>query len=158
MLSRNKKLAFIEVYNDDGDVGYERLTGFTEFTVNLNPKEYSRKYVDEVGERSEVVSYQPTISYRFDREANNSAQQVFVEAADFECVGDEATVTIAIVDLSKPATGGAEVVLRNYIIVPDTEGDDANMYTYSGTMKACGSKTYKRGMSNDDWMTLEIIP
>ena len=83
MLSRNKKMAFIEVYDGNGGVGYERLTGFTEFTVSLNPKEYSRKYVDEVNERSEVVAYQPTISYKFDREAGNTAQQVFVDRKNF---------------------------------------------------------------------------
>lgn len=157
MLSRNKKLAFVEVYNDDG-VGYERLTGFTEFTVNLNPKEYSRKYVDELNERSEVVAYHPTISYKFDHEAGNNAQQVFVDAADYECIGDEATVTIAIVDLSVPSSSGVEVIMRDYVIVPDSEGDDANVYTYSGTMRACGAKRYKKGMSTDDWKTLKLVP
>ena len=157
MLSRTKKMAFIEVFDGEGGSFFERLKGFTEFTVRLNPKEYSRKYVDEVNERSEVVAYQPTISYKFDREAGNTAQQVFVDAADFECVGDEATVTIAVVDLTQSDGSGAEVVLRDYIIVPDSEGDDANMYSYSGTMRACGDKQHRRCTSTDNWKTLRML-
>ena len=157
MLSRNKKMAFIEVFDGEGGSFFERLTGFTEFTVSLNPKEYSRKYVDEVNERSEVVAYQPTISYKFDREEGNTAQQVFVDAADFECVGDEATVKIAVVDMTQSNGSGVEVVLRDYIIVPDSEGDDINMYSYSGTLKACGNKERRRAASTDEWKTIRIL-
>ena len=64
MIKRSEKLAFMEVTEGEGTV-YKRMTGFTEFSLSKNPKEYSRKYIDEDMERSEVVGYSPAISYKF---------------------------------------------------------------------------------------------
>ncbi|MBR5808749.1 MAG: hypothetical protein IKY39_01410 [Clostridia bacterium] len=60
MVKRSEKVAFMQVVDGDKAV-YKRMTGFTEFAVSKNPKEYSRKYIDEDIERSEVIAYSTAI-------------------------------------------------------------------------------------------------
>ena len=67
MIKRCEKLAFMEVTEGSSTV-YKRMTGFTELSVSKNPKEYTRKYVDEFSERNAVVGYSPSISYKMDYE------------------------------------------------------------------------------------------
>ena len=62
ILKRSEKIAFCKV----GET-YRRMRGFTDFSMSKNPTEYSRKYVDEESERNDVVGYNPTISFAFDR-------------------------------------------------------------------------------------------
>ena len=100
MIKRSEKLAFMEVLKDGSKV-YQRMTGFTEFSISKNPKEYSRKYIDEDLERSEVVGYSPTISYKFDTDPENPVHQHLCKIADHELLGDDAECNIVIVDLSK---------------------------------------------------------
>lgn len=156
MVNRNKKLAFIEVTNSGGETVYKRLTGFTEFTVNLNPREYTRKYIDELAERSEVVGYHPSISYKFDMELGNEAQEQLVFIADKEVYGEMAVVKLAIVDTSEE-TNEALACFRNYNVVPDIEGDDTDVYTYSGTLKATGEKSYAQVKTRDRWNTCTLM-
>ena len=67
---RNDKIAFMALSSDPDK--FIRMRGFTEFSQNKNPIEYSRKYVDEQTERNDVVGYAPSISYSFDRFSDNA--------------------------------------------------------------------------------------
>ena len=58
MIKRNQKLAFMNTEEEN----YVRMTGFTDLAVSKNPKEYSRRYIDEDTERNSVISYSPSIS------------------------------------------------------------------------------------------------
>ncbi len=151
MIKRSEKLAFMDV----GSGVYKRMTGFSELTVSKNPKEYSRKYVDEDTERSAVVSYAPSISYKLDLEAGNAVHNIFKEVADSELVGEDAVKSIIIVDISAPGTNGAcPAVERDFAIIADTEGDDSDVYTMSGELKASGEKTFGTAVSSDDWQSI----
>ena len=48
---------------------------------------------------------------------------------DGELIGDDAVRSIIVVDID---TGAA--VKRDYAVIPSTEGDNINIYTYSGTI------------------------
>ena len=61
---RSEKLAFLEVKTDSTSK-YVRLEGFTTQTFNANASEYSRQYVDEDTERTDVKSYAESINYAF---------------------------------------------------------------------------------------------
>ena len=63
---------------------FERMTNFTAMTNGKNPKEYSRQYVDEITERSDVVGYAPAIEYSFDLYADNPVHEQIAAIHDGE--------------------------------------------------------------------------
>jgi hypothetical protein len=156
MLNRNVKMAYVRTEEDHKSI-YKKLTGFTEFAVSYNAKEYSRKYIDEKNEKTEVVAYQPSISYSFDKDEYNISQIPFIRAADMEYTGFDARTEIIIVDFMTGDLDGMRAFYREYVIIPDTEGDDANVYTYSGTLRAFGEKYEVNVSSDDGWDTLRIL-
>ncbi len=150
-LKRSDKLAFLGV-EEDGIVTYHRLINFTEFAVSKNPVNYSRQYVDEDFERNDVVSYAPSISYSFDYDNENSAHLVIVNITDSELVGDKALIDIVLVDVSD-GEGECSASLRQWSVIPDKEGSDADAYDYSGTFRANGKKLLGTASSTDSWQT-----
>ncbi|MDE6502057.1 MAG: hypothetical protein K2L10_08240 [Ruminococcus sp.] len=62
LVTRPKKLEFWQLPNGS----FQRMEGFTDLGYSQNPKEYSRQYVDEEFERTDIVGYAPSISYSFD--------------------------------------------------------------------------------------------
>ena len=155
MIKRNQKLAFMNTEEEN----YVRMTGFTDLAVSKNPKEYSRRYIDEDTERNSVISYSPSISYKLDLDNGNSVHEIFAEIADKELVGDDAVKKILIADISSPGAGGAcPAVCRSFAIIPGKEGDDADMYTMSGEMKASGEKIFGTVISTDNWQTAVFTP
>lgn len=154
MIKRSEKLAFMQVTNG-GSTEYMRMTGFTELSVSKNPKEYSRKYVDENTERNAVIGYSPSISYKLDYEPQNSVHNEFAEIADRELTGENAVRNIVIVDLTTADNSGVcSAVKRAFSIIPQTEGDDSETYTLSGNMKASGEMVFGTAETEDDWQTL----
>ena len=157
MIKRSEKLAFMEVEKDGATV-FKRMTGFTEFSISKNPKEYSRKYIDEDMERSEVVGYSPTISYKFDADPENSVHQYLCKIADRELFGTDAICNIIVVDLSKQNENNeAEAVMRSFSVIPENEGDDRDTYTVSGSFKAAGNKKFGVATSADEWQTVTFV-
>lgn len=155
MIKRSEKLAFMKVGSENSAV-YKRMTGFTEMSVSKNPKEYSRKYVDEDAERSSVVAYAPSMSYKFDYDPQNEVHKEFVKVADDELTGDSTVKSILIVDISAPAAAGGSsfnAAVRDFSIIPSTEGDDADTYTYGGDLKAYGNITRGTAVTTDEWQT-----
>lgn len=152
MIKRCEKLAFMKV-TEGSSSEYKRMTGFTEFSVSKNPKEYSRKYIDEETERSSVVGYAPAISYKLDLDPENAVHKVFADIADRELVGDDTVQSILIVDISGDDDTGHVAVMRDFSIIPSSEGDDTDMYTCSGSLKASGEKHFGTATSSDNWKT-----
>ena len=157
MIKRSEKLAFMEIV--DGDLAvYRRMTGFTEFSLSKNPKEYSRKYIDEDMERSEVVGYSPAISYKFDIDPENPVHQFLGKVADRELLGSDAQCNIIVADLSAlDEEGRAKAILRKFSVIPQNEGDDRDTYTVSGSFKAAGSKIFGTAISSDEWQTVTFV-
>ncbi len=157
MIKRSEKLAFMEVSDGENKV-FKRMTGFTEFSLSKNPKEYSRKYIDEDMERNEVVGYSPAISYKFDTDPDNSVHQFLTRVADHELLGKNAECNIIVADLSSlDAQGGAKAIMRKFSVIPQNEGDDKDTYTVSGSFKAAGAKTFGTASTTDNWQTVTFV-
>lgn len=154
MIKRSEKLAFMQV-TESGNAVFKRMTEFTELSVSKNPKEYSRKYVDEAAERNAVIGYSPAISYKMDFNPENSVHKEFANIADRELTGEDAVKYIVIVDLtSDDGEGVCNAVKRAFSIIPSAEGDDSDTYTLSGNMKASGEIVFGTCESSDDWQTV----
>lgn len=148
--SRHKKVAFYGVPSTE-EAGYSltRMTGFTSLPQNKNPQEYSRQYVDEDFQRSDIMGYAPEIPYNFDRHDGNKVHEDIVDITDNEKIGADAVRIIVVVDID---TG--EAIMREYSVLPNGEGSDINVYTYEGTFKACGEKIKGTATSTDNWKTI----
>lgn len=134
LVKRSGKVAFMDV-STTTIPNFLRMRKFTEISKSKNPTEYSRTYVDEDGEVTDVTGYSEEISYAFDLYSGNLVHEKIVKITDDELTGDEALVKILIVDFSKPVEDGYEARLRTYTTVPDTEGDGTEAYTYSGAFR-----------------------
>lgn len=151
LVTRPKKLAFWKLPSGV----YQRMEGFTELSYSQNPKEYSRQYVDEEFERTDIVGYAPSIAYNFDRYTGNEVLADIVRITENEYIGKMAKRTIVVVDLSD---GGmtASAKMREYTVIPDSSGDNADCLTYAGTLKTNGVLTNCSVTSTDDWQTIKV--
>lgn len=147
---RSDKVAFMAL--SDAPDTYIRMRGFTEFSQSKNPVEYSRRYLDEKTERNDIVAYAPSISYSFDKFSDDAVHTELVSIADNENIGADAIRAVVLVDVSaegdeKPA------VCREWTVIPNSEGNDSEAYTYSGTLKANGELITGTAASTDNWQT-----
>lgn len=149
LVKRSGKVAFMDV-STTSIPNFLRMRKFTEISKSKNPTEYSRTYVDEDGEVTDVTGYSEEISYAFDQYTGNLVHEKIVRITDDELTGDEALVNIVIVDFSKPSGSGYEARLRTYSTVPDTEGDATEAYTYSGTFRKNSKMTKGIATLNSD--------
>ena len=62
-----------------------------------------------------------------------------VSIADNEAVGADAVRSIVIVDMTEPTETGYAAKMREFSVIPDSEGSDSDTYTYSGSLKANGA-------------------
>ena len=149
LVTRNRKVAFMNV-STTAIANFLRMTKFTEISKSKNPTEYSRTYVDEDGEVTDVTGFSEEISYAFDLHTGNLVHEKLVDITDNEKTGDNALVQILQVDFTKPVGDGYEARLRTYSVVPDTEGDSTDAYTYSGSFKKNGNMTVGVATMNAD--------
>ena len=149
LVKRSGKVAFMDVSTTQIP-NFLRMRKFTEISKSKNPTEYSRTYVDEDGEVTDVTGYSEEISYAFDLYSGNLVHEKIVKITDDELTGDEALVKILIVDFSKPVGSGYEARLRTYSTVPDTEGDSTDAYTYSGAFRKNSKMTKGVATLNSD--------
>ena len=147
---RHKKLAFYGVPST-GTAGYVlyRMKFFTKLTTNKNPIEHGVKYVDEPTQRNMVAGYNTSIDYGFDDYANDPVLADIANIHDKELTGDLADRYILLVD-----TYTDKATLRKFAVVPGTSGDDANVYTYSGSFKANGEITLGTVTTSDDYQNV----
>ena len=155
MIKRSERVAFMNVGTSEAP-SFKRMTGFTELSTSKNPKEYSRKYVDENSERTSITGYATSMAYKFDYEPDNEVHKKLCDISDNELTGGACCVTIVMVDLASPAKAGGSsfnAVCRNFTVVPSGEGDDTEVYTFSGDFKADGDTIYGTATTQDEWQT-----
>lgn len=150
----NEKLPFWGV-GEDSDVVYHRMRGFEEFSTSLNPNEYSRKYIDEEYERTDVTHYSPSVSFGFDLIKDNEVHTDIAKIVDNEVVGSAAVRSVLIVDLSSEGktAGSYKAYKRDFEVIMDSEDGSDMMYKYSGNLKVAGSKVFGTATTTDGWMT-----
>lgn len=149
LVKRSRKVAFMNV-SITAIANFLRMTKFTEISKSKNPTEYSRTYVDEDGEVTDVTGYSEEISYNFDLHVGNLVHQKIVDITDNEKTGADALVQILQVDFTKPVGDGYEARLRTYSVVPDAEGDSTDAYTYSGAFRKNSNMTIGVATMNAD--------
>ena len=157
LVKRNGKVAYMDV-STTTIANFLRMTKFTEISKSKNATEYSRTYVDEDGEVTDVTGYSEEISYAFDLYKGNLVHQRLVNITDNELTGNDALVKILQVDFSKPVGSGYEARLRTYSVVPDTEGDSTDAYTYSGAFRKNSGFTIGVATISEDGLTATFVP
>ena len=153
VVKRCKKLAFYGVPNvtDEGTVyTFYRMKGFDDITTSKNPREYSRQYVDEEFEQTDVVGYNPSISFGFDRFKGDRVHEDLVEIFNSEKLGADAIRPIIMVDLESDEKSA---IMRDFSVVAENEGSGTDLYKYSGSFRVKGEKIFGRAESKDDWQT-----
>lgn len=159
LVKRSRKVAFMGVVSEDTET-FTRMTKFTDFSKSSNPTEYSRQYVDEDGEVTDVTGYSPEISYAFDYYTNNAVHSDIIDITDNEKTGDDAVRNIIIVDFTRPVESQRNQYYgkkRPYAIIPDSEGDSTDAYTYSGTLRNKGAFEEVKVQSSDGWKTCTVV-
>lgn len=141
MIKRSDKKAFYGVPDNSGKVVFTRMKHFTDLSISKNPGEYTRQYVDEPNERTDVVKYSPSMSFNFDEYADDAVLKDIVDIINSEALGNAAHREVIQVDFTRTVGEGAyEAVKRTFAVIADSEGGGTDAYTYSGTFKAVGSK------------------
>lgn len=155
IVRRSKRMAFMNVQTTGTTPKYERMTNFTTMTNAKNPKEYSRQYVDEDAERSDVVGYAPSIEFSYDRHTNTPVHEILSRIHDRELLGNDTHVDIVSVDIfSADEQMRCLASKRTYSVIPDTDGDGTDALIYSGTFKSVSEIEYGYATSEDGWNTV----
>lgn len=141
LVKRSDKVSFFGNMNG-GTETFNRMRGFTTMSGSKNPSEYSRQYVDEEFETTDVTGYSPSIKFGFDQYTDDAVHTELVEILDGEKTGTDARRNIVTVDFSQPGetSGTYKAVKREYAIIGDADGDSMDAYTYSGTFRATGKR------------------
>lgn len=157
LVKRSDKIAFMNTGTEETPV-FTRMTKFTEISTSKNPTEYSRTYVDEEGETTDVTGYSEEKSYAFDQYTENPVHEKIAKITDDELTGNDAIVDILVVDKSKPNadTTGFEARRRKYSVVPDSDGDSTDAYTYSGSLRANGTFERVEATISEDGKTATL--
>lgn len=154
LIQRADRVAFMDTDTTGSTPAFTRMTGFTTMTGSKEPKEYSRQYVDESTERSDVVGYAPGVEYSFDRHTNNPVHEKIAEISDKEKVGSDTHVDIVTVDLfTEDDEGRCKAIKRTYAVIPDSDGDGTDALIYSGNFKAVSQIEEGYATSDDEWQT-----
>lgn len=147
-VKRADKIMFMEV-----DTEFNRMKGFTSLSTNKNPKEYTRQYVDEPFEATDLVAISTSTDFTFDQKVGDPVHDKMVSIIDGEKIGDDAVVTLLLVDFTKKGStpGSFKAVKRDFTLIPGTEGDSLDAYTYGGTFKVKGPRIEGEATSIDDF-------
>lgn len=135
---RADRKMFYGVKGTSDTTTYTRMKGFTSMTESKNPIEYSRHYVDEKFERTDVVGMSSSYDFQFDLLSPNNVLTDIADIIDNEKLGTDAIRSFVSVDFNKPVSGseGAyEAVERQYSIIGDSIGDGTDALVYSGNLK-----------------------
>lgn len=142
LVSRSELRSYMNVSKGTEAASYKLIgEGFTSLTEAKNPKEYSRQYIHEKTERTDVVGYAPSLDYSVDIYTNNPVIARIREITDKELIGSDAQVSIVTVELFSDSTfDKTEAVAyeRKYAIIPDSKGEGVEALVYTGTFKAVG--------------------
>ena len=133
IVMRTGKLAF---YKCLGESFYRRMEDFTELSNSKGTKEYTRRYVDEDFERTDVSGYSPEISYAFDRYKAHPVLDDIIYITENELIGQAMVRDFVIFDMTTAVSNNgttwtAEGKMRRWAVIPDTDGDTTDCMTYS---------------------------
>ncbi len=155
LVGRHEKVAYYGVPDTEGNVVYHRMCGFTKMDTSKNPVEYSRRYIDESFEQTDIVAMSPSIAFAFDRYSGNPVHDDIVNISDNEILGTGAVRSIVVVDISAADNKGyCPAVMRDFSVMVETEGNSTDAYTLSGTMSTKGEKVFGTAALSQDAMTL----
>ena len=158
LVKRSDKVSFFGNMGT-GTETFNRMRGFTTMSGSKNPMEYSRQYVDEEFETTDVTGYSPSIEFGFDQYTDDLVHNEMVEILDGEKTGSQARRNIVTVDFSQPELGGGyKATKREYAIIGDSEGDSMDAYTYSGTFRATGKRITGTATLNGDSSVATFTP
>lgn len=123
---------------------YEIGEGFTEFTENKNPREYSRQYINETVERTDIVGFASSVTYAFDVYENDKVQKTLLDMTCREAIGEDAVVTIVTAFLYKNTENAkcVEAIRRKYTVCPSKLGNGMDALICAGTLRAYGDMEY----------------
>ena len=139
LITRDQMQAYADC-GTSGTASYSLIgEGFTDLSESKNAKEYSRQYVHERTERSDVVGYAPSISYSFDMYQDDPVCEKIASITDSEAVGNDAHIDVVIVHLFDVTEGGATAYKRTYAVIPNSKGSGTDALIYTGTLKAVGT-------------------
>lgn len=147
LVMRADKVAFMKV-----DDTYHRMRGFKSLPTNKNPMEYSRQYVDEYFETTDVIGMSESKDFEFDQFVNDPVHEHLVEMFEKEKLGSESVVTIVTIDKSKTEDNGIE---RQYSTIPETEADGTEGYTFAGRFTAISAPEVGTFTISEDGLTAE---
>jgi len=154
LVKRSDKVSFLGCLDGNTET-FNRMRGFTTLSGSKNSIEYSRQYVDEEFETTDVVGFSPSLEFGFDQYTDDEAHEEMVEILDGEFTGTEARRNIVTVDFSQPTTGGKyKATKREYAIIGDAEGDSLEAYTYSGTFRSTGKRIVGEATVSSDGSTV----
>lgn len=156
MLQRSDRVAFLNT-----GTSYNRMEHFTSLSMSKNPVEYSRSYVDVPNEVTDVTGFSPQMSYGFDRYKGDKAQDYLCAIIDNERIGTDAIVDILVVDMTSKtgerSDAQYEAVKRSWSVIPDSEGDGTEAYTYSGSFRSNSEREVVKVTLSDDMKEATIV-
>lgn len=163
LVNRNDKVMFYGVPDSTGaTVTYKRMQGFTDLSKSHNVQEYSRRYVDEKTERTDITGYAPSIAFSFDQMTDNDVHKDIVSIVDGEKIGTDCVRSLILVDLTTKSGSDSSATYkgkkRDFTIVPSSEGDSTEAYTYSGDFRANGETEDIEGTLSEDGITFTVTP
>lgn len=143
LIMRSDRKMFMGVKGTGSTETIYRMKGFTTLSESKNPTEYTRKYVDELFETTDVTGINSSYDFTFDLISPNAVLTDIASIIDDEKIGDDAVRTFYCVDFHKPVSGGSgyECVKREFSIIGGTVGDGTDALTYSGTLKVTSAMT-----------------
>ena len=155
LVKRSKKVMFLEGVADK----FDRMKGFTSLSTSKNPKEYTRQYVDEDFETTDITGISTSTDFAFDQMSDNAVHDKLVDIIDGEKLGTDAVVNLLSVDLTQAGVGVDSFVAtkRAFTVVPGSEGDSMDAYTYSGTFRVKGERILGEATTTDGWKTATFV-
>lgn len=155
LVQRADKVLYCGVPNGETETIY-RMKGFTSLSKSQNPTEYSRQYVDEYFEQTDVTGISSSIDFAFDQYVGDPVHDYFVSIIDGELIGTDAVVTLYQVDFTKPGTAANTYacVKKEWALIPSGEGDSTDAYTYSGTFRTKSGRTVGTATVSADQSTI----
>lgn len=136
LVIRADVLSYMDV-SDTSTPSYELIgEGFTSASESKNPKEYSRQYIHEKTERTDIIGYAPSIAYSADVYTDNDVIDVIRKVTDEELIGTDAQRDIVTVHMFEGTAAARVAYKRKYAIIPDAKGDGVEALIYTGTFKA----------------------
>lgn len=133
LVMRADRKMFMGVGN--GAATIHRMRGFSSLSESKNPVEYTRKYVDEVFETTDVTGVSPSYDFTFDMMTPNPVLNDLANIIDGEMLGTDAVRTFYCVDFHKPVGDGFACVMRDFAVIGSSVGDSTDALTYSGTLR-----------------------